>query len=46
MFSQLCRDCEVQTKDIEGFVNRSADVDETLDNLLTWCNKKHGKLLK
>ena len=43
---QLCLDCEVQTRDIEDFVNKSAEVDESLDNLLNWANVKYGDLVK
>ena len=42
----MCLDCEVQTRDIEDFVNKSAEVDESLDNLLNWANVKYGDLVK
>ena len=43
---QLCRDCEVQTSDIEDFVNKSAELDDTMDKLLTWANAEYGALAK
>ena len=34
LWNGLCRDCEVQTRDIEDVVNKSTEIDDLLDKLL------------